>query len=424
MRFEPKHGILLACALLLVALPGLGAPGWTGTDETRDGILNVFNPSTPMTEPEVLEAEPLWTTGEDEEEDIIGFVTDAQVDTDGTSYLLDSTQNEIRVHSAGGELLRTIGRRGEGPGEFNMARRMTLLPGGYLGVLQMMPGSVVTLDSAGLPGPKIEFGGSGGMRMMMRGAGCATFSVYGLTEPSFGQDEIVTTHSVKAMDASGQPLHVYREFKETSHGGEIRLGAGPENDFIRNWALGTSGRLYMAPDFGEYRIEVFDTAGQLERIIHREYKRLHRTEHDIERDREEAEEMSRQFGGDIDRDILEYERDIQDLHPRPNGHLWVETSRGMRDRPAGTVGIFDAYDEKGHFLHQVTIKADFDPRRDNFVLRGDRLFVLKEAEAQPATTSSGGGGGMQIMIRSGNAVDDDEDDDDEGMPPYVACYRI
>jgi hypothetical protein len=53
---------------------------------------------------------------------------------DGTVYLLEARESEVRVFSPGGEFVRTIGRQGQGPGEFERANGVALTPDGHLWV--------------------------------------------------------------------------------------------------------------------------------------------------------------------------------------------------------------------------------------------------------------------------------------------------
>lgn len=52
------------------------------------------------------------------------WVSDIAVGHNGTIYLLQPREQLIRVFSSGGEFIRVIGRRGEGPGEFRSPRHM------------------------------------------------------------------------------------------------------------------------------------------------------------------------------------------------------------------------------------------------------------------------------------------------------------
>jgi hypothetical protein len=65
-------------------------------------------------------------------EETFGNVTAIEVGPDGTMYVLDGSLNTVRVFSAGGEYLRSISRRGQGPGELTRPRAMALAPDGAL----------------------------------------------------------------------------------------------------------------------------------------------------------------------------------------------------------------------------------------------------------------------------------------------------
>lgn len=51
-------------------------------------------------------------------------------------FLLDQQLSEVKVFDSAGQWLRTMGREGEGPGEFRGPVDLALLPGGQVGVLQ------------------------------------------------------------------------------------------------------------------------------------------------------------------------------------------------------------------------------------------------------------------------------------------------
>lgn len=81
-----------------------------------------------------------WTVEEDlridEEEDYyLGSVANLAVRSDGALLVADREEHHIKVISPEGELLRTIGREGEGPGEFQSLRQVSLARGDSLYVL-------------------------------------------------------------------------------------------------------------------------------------------------------------------------------------------------------------------------------------------------------------------------------------------------
>lgn len=97
--------------------------GWKGTIEEVDGVTVVKNPK-----------EGLWDSNEKAnvtiiqelqigeldgpEEFLFDYVSDVAVNSKGDVYVADRRLNEIRKFNKNGEYLLTLGRRGQGPGEF------------------------------------------------------------------------------------------------------------------------------------------------------------------------------------------------------------------------------------------------------------------------------------------------------------------
>ncbi len=425
-RNNARATVLLGMCVLFLTITSSDAAQWGGRNELIDGIPNVLNPEKPLYPAETVKTQELWRIGgdEDEEEEIIGFVTDAFVDDQDNSYLLDATMNVIRVYGSDGTFLREIGGAGDGPGEFNIASQFMLMPNQYIGVVQMMPAKIVTLDREGIPGGHFSLGnGGGGMRMVRRAAASDHSVVIGMVSPSFQDGSVVTTHSLAIVDPDGEVKHTIIEAKEEQHGGNISIG-GSGNEFTNQWSVGRDGSVYVTQHNHDYKIEVFNAEGTAERVICREYDTLKRLAADIAADEEQNAEMAQRFSGSIELEVPQYERDINTVYPRPDGKLWVSTSRGIRNCPAGAIGTFDVYDAEGKFVRQLSIEVDYNPERDQYVLTDDRLFILKEAQMRPASTSTSGGGGTMMVMMSGGSNNDDDDDTDTGAPPGVVCYKL
>ena len=87
------------------------------------GITIVENDVTrpAWSEPWVLSEDPVLRIGavEGDSSQLLYQVTDAHVLPDGRVLVANSGAAEVRVYDETGQLLRTLGRRGEGPGEFS-----------------------------------------------------------------------------------------------------------------------------------------------------------------------------------------------------------------------------------------------------------------------------------------------------------------
>ena len=66
------------------------------------------------------------------EEYLFGRIWSIAVNDDGTVYVLDQQAQHVRVFDSLGVYLETLGRRGEGPGEFTRAEAIAVLPDGRL----------------------------------------------------------------------------------------------------------------------------------------------------------------------------------------------------------------------------------------------------------------------------------------------------
>ena len=68
------------------------------------------------------------------EEHLFGSIRSIAVGDDGTVYILDLQAQHVRVFDSLGVYVETLGRRGEGPGEFTEAEAIAALPDGRLAV--------------------------------------------------------------------------------------------------------------------------------------------------------------------------------------------------------------------------------------------------------------------------------------------------
>lgn len=93
---------------------------WAGRIEERDGITFVNNPAIPTHEGEILTLQEELSIGHDngKAEYLFSRVNDIDVDDEGRIYIIDDSDSNIRVFDNNGGFLRTIGRKGQGPGEF------------------------------------------------------------------------------------------------------------------------------------------------------------------------------------------------------------------------------------------------------------------------------------------------------------------
>lgn len=380
---------LIAAVALGVCLIGAAAPAladWQVKKEVRDGCQWVLNPATAKEKPQEIVLRELWRLGGDDEEEgeFFGIVGTVFEDGEGNLCILDSQLNEIRVYSPDGEFLRSIGRRGEGPGEFLNAASACLLPSGVFAVVQSMPAKLVLLNADGTPGgtmvPRVSEGATGQSFMVAfeahpvgKGIGVACMNqVFLQTTGKMRRSNILAV-----FDYEGNLLASFM-----NRGDEVEMSGGYPFDeatsaAIQNrWVARADGTLYAMTAFHGYEIHVFDPQWQEKMVIAREYQPVKRTPEEKQRLRDMYVGFMR-GAPNPQISIEDTYRDVERLAIGPDGNLWAQTSQGMYRPPEGVLTIYDVFDSEGRFIREVHLRGEGDAANDNIFLVGDRVVVVR-----------------------------------------------
>jgi hypothetical protein len=105
---------------LFLPLPAQSPPaGWKGSVEIRDGVRTVKNPAEPLHGRITLSLEEDLVIGNDKDAQTLFFMKiSVAVDRSGNIFIWDPDSFRIQKFEKSGRYLRTIGKKGEGPGEF------------------------------------------------------------------------------------------------------------------------------------------------------------------------------------------------------------------------------------------------------------------------------------------------------------------
>jgi hypothetical protein len=111
--------LCLPLILIMTVSCGQNKTEWKGIVEEIDGVTVVKNPKDPLHGEDVFYLEEELSIGkaEGEGEYIFSRINHINVDDEGNIYAVDASASHIRVFDKKGEYLRTIGRKGQGPGE-------------------------------------------------------------------------------------------------------------------------------------------------------------------------------------------------------------------------------------------------------------------------------------------------------------------
>jgi hypothetical protein len=414
-RHGARAGVIGVLAVLgLVAAAGpAGSQGWRGKEETRDGVVWVINPAEPIAKPVAVAAKELWRAGgEDDDEILFGVVSQITTDAKGNVYLLDSQLNQVLVFSPNGEHIRAIGRSGEGPGEFQRPSDLFLTADGNVAVLQRMPGRVVLLTPEGEPlgNMPLPEAPDGGMQMYSAGRLAGDNVVLNMSRFARRDDGFDTFTSLVSVDRAGALVSTFFEKKDEGNFANMVFDEKKMGPGMLVWNTGRDGRVYTSDQFDGYRYQVWSAAGKLERVVEREYTPRKRSSEEMKRyapivriqqgDRAQSPEVK----------ASETDRDVQQIFPRENGDVWVLSSHGAFNPPAGALATFDVFDKTGKYAGQITFNGSGRYAEDGFYVVGDRFYVvtgLRSARRAMFGGSEGAAG---------------EGDDTE--PMVVICYEL
>ena len=399
---------ILATYALAVAPAALGAePG-----QTAD-VPRIMNGPEPRDGTHELQLEEIWRRGgEDDEDVLLGIITSVKTDSEGNLYVLDAQLMEVKVFDAEGELTGTLGRQGEGPGEFTNAQQLTLLPGGEsIGVAQTFPGKLVCLKLDGTPDGEITMGNptAGGFVALINTACAGDNLVVSGIAGAFDQTTMTLDrhHFVRSYDRDGTLLQEYFS-KDVSWdlNGSFTMRE-LENDFV--WwrlAVDPQGRVLVGEPREDYLVSVYNRDGSLERVFGREYETWKRNEDITARFESMMEAQSRQLPPGTELEVAENAQDIWGIHCHNDGTYWVTTSRGMYTPPEGVFTAWDVFSAEGEYIKEMVAKVPGKPGVD-------LLFMTDHGYAVMVT-----GFWDAAMAVMGVAQDG------EAEPMEIICYRI
>jgi len=407
----PKNPHLWLVAVILMLL---------GPEVGRAGVPVITNSDIPAEGRVEVQLEELWRIGgADDEENLLGVIDRVLADDDRNVYLLDIQLVEVQVFDGDGVYQRSLGKRGDGPGEIRNVMAALFLPDGTLGLVQGFPGRIVKVDLAGLPAGELRPGGddpsAGGFFALRSAAAVGNHLVLGGARITRGENSRTATNFIAAHGLDGAETTRFLEAVSVRDFGRMEFSE-KENFFPGRggWALAEDGRVYVAPVRNEYRIDVYGPGGELERSITRPYDSWKRTDVETDRAREMMMPYRRRNRSAVNIVVESTERDILDIRVTSQGQIWVLPSRGIREQNEGVHSTWDVFDGTGAFFRQVAFICEGDGLKDALFFPGGGLAVLVKEH------------GEAMFAFRGRGADNpaDEEEGVEALPLEVICFEI
>jgi len=316
---------------------------------------------------------------------LVGALAGVEARPDGSILVLDHQLAQVLILSADGELLGTVGRRGEGPGEIQSPTALVLPGDGRIGVLQTYPACVVFLDPDGTPAGRFAPENPSFLvqRFRMRGGvNAASGQIMGqMAEPGTSVERL----RIVRLDDQGAIATTYLQKDKTTswdppiHDERASWFAG------FRWDLLADGTLVVAPDRDRYRLEFRAPDGSVQRVVTRPFTPRRRTREDRERIADGVTFTSNGQEVDVDVRLLDTDPAIQGVTAMPDGTLRIANAYFRSDLPEGIAGRWDVLDAEGQWVKELRLAADVDWRNDHCQDLGDgRWLVIHNAGAASA----------------------------------------
>ncbi len=382
-------------------------------------------PAQPPAQRTVSPTEQWRIGGEDDEDILLGMIGGAVQGPDGNTYLLDSQLSQVLVISPDGELVTTLGREGDGPGELRRPHGLFFKDEDTLGIVQGFPAKITLLELDGTPAGTIAVGGEadeGGFNFLNKAMTAAGKLVVqkgrGTFDPETSKSFRVATLSV--LDMEGTELATICT-KESENDFSHRV-YDEAKDFseMNVWTLSPAGIIYTAPERDAYAVNAYDLDGKLLHTLRRPFSPRKRTAEDKKKMENGVNMIMNGRRLDVETHFLDTDPDIRSLQGTADGRLFVASSHDLLENlPAGIGARYDVISPEGEFLEELSLRIpNFDAANDRLMfLDGEHFLHLRNIQSAIEAARAAFGGNNDKSTK-------DDEDQGEAEPMEVVLYRL
>ncbi len=345
---------------------GKSEPGYPVAVELVDGIKTVRNPGFPK-EGVVRYSlrEELTIGGEGGgTESVLNRPQDVKIDSQGNIFVMDWGDVDIKVFSPAGLQLRTIGKKGQGPGEFDVPASFVISTADKIILLSGRQYQISVLDNQGtyLSGFKVDgFCQALGVDKNQR----IYYSQLLTPEPIITEQyqRIENRMALFQADYEGKNRIKLGEYLDNlqlrkmtkSNEGSLIQSLTSREAYKTSWIVGPDDHICLGYN-RDYQLDVYDPEWKLLFRFGREFTPI------------------RHPGYSPDRGHPEFYPAFSDWRKffDERGNLWVEqyVAEGVEDH------VFDVFSPEGIYLKQVRVPETL------FLVRGDKAYSIIRTEEE------------------------------------------
>lgn len=305
----------------------------------------------------------------------LGIVDDVAVAPDGTLYLLDETNCNIRRISASGEILEPIGRKGLGPGDLNMPQHLALFRDDRCVVVQDFSKHAQCFDGDGNACEPVDVSQLRGhyANVIYRRAAAGPngdLIVAAITTrrtartPGTSTRELGISAFVARVPAgSGRTEDLFVMADDTgSHSRDVVIPDEWVGYVDRGWDINKAGEILYADPSGACRVNIGHPADGAVHTI----------------------DLPEAPGDEAKVRALAARSDLENI-PRVAAVYWLDDDYFMvvpaaevePDASPNRIKTVEVFDRRGTGYGRFTIRCEYDPDNDKIYIHNDVLVVFR-----------------------------------------------
>ena len=322
---------------------------WKGTIKEEDGVTVVTNPRDPIYKNNIFNIEEelfIERKSSKHKEEMFQNIVSLVIDDADNIYILDKKAANIKIFNKDGKFLKIIGRKGEGPGEFNAPQKGSLSSNNELYIYDWGRSIIQVIDTDGkfIKQMHIQTPWFDGPKFLSDGKLVASLGVVGenikfnLNKFNTSMEPILTYASIPMLKPPKVNTFVF------IFNADLIWDVGPGSEII--WGAITTP---------EYELFIHDKDGKYIKKITKQYSPVKLTTKEYKKLMKKwfgKVPSNKQFDFVIPKNYPPFQGFIVDEEGRIFVHRFVEVEKSKKH-------YFDVFDAEGKYLTKINLDEKF-----------------------------------------------------------------
>ncbi len=351
--------LFLAAFIMVISFGGQKAE-WKGKIEKINGITIIKNPKEPMYDEDVFSLVEELSIGEAEgrKDYMFSMIVSIDVDDKGNIYVLDIKETHIKVFNPEGRLIRIIGRKGQGPGEFQRPFTVQITAQNEVVIFDVMIQRLhfFSLDGEYKKSITIE-------KLFNPPIINSEGNIVSLVNVDVAENP---KYELQKYDLELNPLTFYYSFPKYN---SVRDGVNPFRSILQ-WAVTHNNEIVCGhPDEG-YDLKIFNTEGKIIKNIVKDYTPIKIPAEEIKREKKMPLPPGMFYS------FPKYYSAFLWIIVDEKNRIFVCTWERSKDKGGR---YYDVFSPEGKFIAKIPISHEVSMGK-LIIFKGDKLYLVKADE--------------------------------------------